>query len=56
MIIHGEGSRPAQQKHLNKNARPVEGIEAQTKIENLSSIAHTVERGQVLPPNSASNR
>jgi hypothetical protein len=28
-----------------KNARLVEGIEAQTKIENLSSIVHTVERG-----------
>jgi hypothetical protein len=34
-----------QKMHDLKNARLVEGIEAQTKIENLSSIVHTVERG-----------
>lgn len=40
-----ERAQFTQKIHELKNARLVEGIEAQTKIENLSSIVHTVERG-----------
>jgi ankyrin repeat protein len=42
-----EKERSQQTRKINelKNARLVEGIEAQTKIENLSSIVHNVERG-----------
>jgi hypothetical protein len=44
---------PCSTKAFKQECAVVEGIEAQTKIENFSSIVHTVERGQVLPPNSA---